>query len=128
MAKYISGRQKNFKIGISSFSENLTSLEVIGKVGIGTTNATTSLTVIGDVKVAGVITANSFSGDGSQLSNLPLSNYSPNAGIATYANNAGIATNLKGGSGGSIPYQTSADTTSFITNGPSGYVLQSNGC
>ena len=30
MAKYVSGRQKNLKVGISSYSENLTSLEVIG--------------------------------------------------------------------------------------------------
>lgn len=37
MAKYTSGRQKNLKVGISSYSENLTSLEVIGKVGVGTT-------------------------------------------------------------------------------------------
>jgi len=30
MAKYVSGRQKNIKVGITSYSENLTSLEVIG--------------------------------------------------------------------------------------------------
>lgn len=30
MTKYTSGRQKNLKVGISSYSENLTSLEVIG--------------------------------------------------------------------------------------------------
>jgi hypothetical protein len=30
MAKYVSGRQKNLKVGLSSYSENLTSLEVIG--------------------------------------------------------------------------------------------------
>ena len=57
MAKYTSGRQRNLKIGISSFSEDLTSLEVIGKVGIGTTNATSALTVQGDVLVSGVTTS-----------------------------------------------------------------------
>ena len=41
--------------------------------------------------VTGVLTATSFSGDGSQLSGIDLS-YTPNAGIATYADNAGIAT------------------------------------
>ena len=56
MAKYTSGRQKNLKIGISSYSENLTSLEVIGKVGIGTTNATSKLTVVGDVYISGIST------------------------------------------------------------------------
>ena len=58
MAKYTSGRQKNLKIGISSYSENLTSLEVIGKVGIGTTNATSKLWVDGDGYFTGILTAN----------------------------------------------------------------------
>jgi hypothetical protein len=58
MAKYTSGRQKNLKIGISSYSENLTSLEVIGKVGIGTTNAGgRSLYVIGNTEISGIVTA-----------------------------------------------------------------------
>jgi len=57
MAKYTSGRQKNLKVGISSYSENLTSLEVIGKVGIGTTNpGGRSLYVIGNVEITGVTT------------------------------------------------------------------------
>jgi microcystin-dependent protein len=34
--------------------------------------------------------------------------------IADYAHNAGISTNLKGGAAGSIPYQTSANTTTFL--------------
>ena len=62
MAKYTSGRQKNLKVGLSSYSENLTSLEVIGKVGIGTTNATSSLYVVGNEYVSGVITATTFYG------------------------------------------------------------------
>jgi hypothetical protein len=71
MAKYTSGRQKNLKIGISSYSENLTSLEVIGNVGIGTTNATSKLTVSGNVNVIGVVTATSFSGSGAGLTSIP---------------------------------------------------------
>jgi hypothetical protein len=44
MAKgYISNRQQNLKIGISSYTESQTVLEVTGKVGIGTTNATAGL-------------------------------------------------------------------------------------
>lgn len=38
MAKYTSNRLKDLKIGISSYSENLQSLSVIGRVGIGSTN------------------------------------------------------------------------------------------
>jgi hypothetical protein len=49
--------------------------------------------------------------------------YADSAGIATYAGNAGIATNLKGGSAGNIPYQSGADTTSFLTLGTSSQVL-----
>jgi hypothetical protein len=58
MAKgYISNRQQNLKIGISSYTENQTVLEVIGKVGIGTTNPTSKLHVIGDTNISGIATA-----------------------------------------------------------------------
>jgi hypothetical protein len=60
MAKYVSGRQKNLKVGISSYSENLTSIEVIGNVGIATTNATSKLYVVGDGYFTGVVTASDF--------------------------------------------------------------------
>ena len=66
-------------------------------VGIGTTNPTSKLHVVGDGRFTGVVTATSFSG------------------------------NLKGGSGGTIVYQSATDTTAFLANGTGGYVLQSNG-
>jgi|688.fasta_scaffold01227_35 hypothetical protein len=44
-----------------------------------------------------------------------------------YADNAGIATNLKGGAGGSIPYQSAANTTTFVAVGAAGSILQSDG-
>ena len=53
--------------------------------------------------------------------------YVDNAGIATYATNAGLSTNLKGGLAGNIPYQSAPDTTTFLANGSSGTILQSNG-
>ena len=40
-------------------------------VGIGTTNVTSKLTVVGDANISGVATASSFSGSGSGLTNLP---------------------------------------------------------
>jgi hypothetical protein len=46
--------------------------------------------------------------------------------IADYVSNSGIATNLKGGTAGDIPYQTAADTTTFLADpgaGGDGYVL-----
>jgi hypothetical protein len=89
MAKYVSGRHKNLKVGIASYSENLTSLEVIGNVGIATTNATSKLYVVGDTIITGVITASSFSG------NATTASYATNAGVATYASVAGVATALQ---------------------------------
>lgn len=64
---YLSNRQKNLKIGISSYTDNNTVLEVTGKVGIGTTNATSRFHVVGDVLTTGVMTATSYYGAGGYL-------------------------------------------------------------
>ena len=37
MAKYTSGRQRKLQVGLSSYSENTQVVEVIGRVGIGST-------------------------------------------------------------------------------------------
>ena len=56
-----------------------------------------------------------------------IATYATSAGIATYAINAGISTNIKGGAIGNIPYQSSPNNTTFLTNGASGTILKSNG-
>jgi hypothetical protein len=51
-------------------------------------------------------------------------------GRTAYANTATLATkadNLVGGQAGGLPYQTTTDTTTFLSIGTNGYVLQSNG-
>ena len=101
MAKFLSNRQKNLKVGISSYSENLTSLEVIGNVGIATTNATSRLWVAGDGYFTGVVTASSFSG---------------NVLTATYATSAGVSTSVIGGI--SSVTQLNVTGVSTFTNGP----------
>ena len=73
MAKYISNRQQNLKIGIVSYTENQTVLEVTGNVGIGTTNTqgyelyvNGDTNIAGDVNVGGASTfvgVGTFSGD-----------------------------------------------------------------
>ena len=42
------------------------------KIGIGTLSPTSKVEVVGDVSISGVITASSFSGDGSALTNVPF--------------------------------------------------------
>lgn len=96
MPKFLSERKRNLSVGISSYTDSSTVLEVTGRVGIGTTYASADLSVVGDVlvsgaltasdirasnnitvdgdvKVSGFITATEYYGDGSTLSNV-LSN------------------------------------------------------
>jgi hypothetical protein len=119
-----------------------------GNLGIGTTNPTSKLSVVGDGNFTGVVTASSFSGNASSATfattagiatfatssgiatfatTAGIATFATTAGIATYADNAGISTNLKGGLVGNIPYQSATDTTVFLANGSSGTILQSNG-
>ena len=62
------------------------------------------------------------------LTNLTVTNtitgsISGNAATATSATSATTATNIAGGAAGSIPYQTAAGATTFLTAGTDGYVL-----
>ena len=59
--RYLSGRQDTLRLGIQGHSEELTSLQVLSRVGIGTTNATADLYVKGGAEVTGIITATTFS-------------------------------------------------------------------
>ena len=77
---------------------------VSGNLGIGTTNPTSKLDVVGNVKVTGIVTATTF------------------VGALT-----GTATSISGGLAGNIVYQSGPNTTTFLANGTSNYILQSNG-
>jgi Chaperone of endosialidase len=85
---------------------------------IGTAASINTINFVGNI-VSAAATAG--------IATITFLDYVSNAGFATYATNSGIATNLKGGLIGNIPYQSAADTTIFLTNGPSGTILQSNG-
>lgn len=50
-----------------------------------------------------------------------------NLGALGASDTAAKATNIVGGAGGSIPYQTAADTTALLANGTAGQYLKSNG-
>ncbi len=54
MSKFLSGRERELKVGIVSYSENKTVLEVVGNSNF-----------------TGIVTATSFQGDGSNLTNIP---------------------------------------------------------
>ena len=60
--KYLSGRQNKLKIGIPDYLQETTTLQVFGRVGIGTTNATSDLYVKGGGEFTGVVTATKFDG------------------------------------------------------------------
>jgi hypothetical protein len=51
ISPYLSGRQKILKIGVPSYTENDTALQITGKVAIGTETATASLDVAGDIRL-----------------------------------------------------------------------------
>jgi len=91
---------------------NIFSNPTTDKVGIGTTNATSKLTVAGDVSVSGVLTASSYGGT---IGNATYAGYATAAGIATYATSAGIATYAT--SAGIATYATSAGVSTSVISG-----------
>lgn len=82
------------------------------KVGIGTANATSKLTVSGDVSVSGVLTATSYGGS---IGNATYAGYATTAGIATYATSVGIATYAT--SAGIATYAISAGVSTSVISG-----------
>ena len=63
----VDGSTKNIGVATATPSQ---------KIGIGTLSPTSKVEVVGDVSISGVITATSYSGDGSGLSNVPGSSFS----------------------------------------------------
>jgi hypothetical protein len=83
---------------------------VSGNLGVGVTNPTAKLQVVGDANFTGVVTASSFSGNASSAT------YATSSGIATYATTAGVSTSVIGGIGSITQLQVSGIST--FTNGP----------
>ena len=112
MAKYLSNRQKNLKVGISSYTENRTVLEVTGdayisgNTGIGTTNPQTKLEIGG---VLGFTDDNVRIGDNTTGSNLVGIGPSPGT------NNVLIGIGAGQGLSGIIDYYSIAGITSSTT-------------
>jgi hypothetical protein len=83
---------------------------ITGSVGVGTTNPSSKLHIVGDGRFTGIVTASSFSGNASS------SGYATTAGIATYATNAGTSTSVIGGIGSITQLRVTGVST--FTNGP----------
>ena len=101
----------------SQFVTTAAGIHTLSNVGIGTTNPTSALTVSGDVKVTGIITASSFSGNATSATyatSAGIATYSSNAGIATYSSNAGIATFAT--SAGIATYASNAGIATYSSN------------
>jgi hypothetical protein len=118
MAKFLSDRQQSLKVGISSYTENNTVLQTIGKVGIGTTNAGgRSLYVIGDTEITGIVTTGSLK---------------INSGVYDVYNNVGVAGSILVSTGAGVswtkPYaaglQGIQGTQGAASQGTSGNTVQ----
>jgi len=73
MARYASDNRLNLKVGVSSFSKDLTSLEVIGRVGINSSTAQNELDVAGSVNITNGLSVggpSTFTGVGTFVSDL----------------------------------------------------------
>ena len=112
-------------------ASSILTLDFIGTRVTATASGSISTITVADyvsyADNAGIATYATNAGIATYATSAGIATYSTNAGIATYASNAGIATNLKGGLAGNIPYQSAIDTTTFLANGASGTILQSNG-
>jgi hypothetical protein len=97
-------------------SSTLVFIPSSGNLGIGTTNPTSKLFVVGDGRFTGVVTATSFSGTLSgYASSAGISTYATTAGIATYATTAGIATYAT--TAGIATYATSSGVSTSVIGG-----------
>ena len=136
MTRYASKDFKDLKVGIDNFSDDKTSLEVVGRLGVNTDFAQQEFhvegsayfsssigigtTAPGDVvdvtnreKISvGIVTANEYYGSGLGLT-----------GITS----AGSAINIFGGAAGQLLYQEATGVTTFFENGSTGQGLYSRG-
>ena len=99
--RFLSGRQQEQKIGIEGSTENQKVLEVVGRVGIGTTifEPTSELDVRGDATVSGILTVSnivvtSAAGGVFEIDKLRVTGISTFVGISTFENNLFVGSNL----------------------------------
>ncbi|MBM37767.1 MAG: hypothetical protein CMO97_01725 [Woeseia sp.] len=124
ISPYVSGKLKELKVGITSFSENKTSLQVTGNIGVGTTNPHASVSAANtSVLAVGILTANKifstgfgqFTGGGIAVDNIVGTALSI-SGISTLANVKIASGNVAIGTDDATA-QVSASNTSILAVG-----------
>ena len=122
---YLSGKKRSLKLGVSGHSENSTSLQTVGGVGIGTTNTDKrALYVVGNTEITGVLTASQFKGDGSGLTGVAATDHVSTfdlvvAGISTFHDDVRIT----GGGINAVGVITGTSFDGAITE----WIITSNG-
>lgn len=123
-------------VGLGNASNTVTgALQVAGGVGIGLDfyagGAVNGATLTGrnltQDRLVLVGASGQLTDDGDLTWNSGLNQIEGRIAYANTATSANSATNLVGGLAGSLPYQSAPDTTTFLSIGTNGYVLQSNG-
>ena len=124
ISPYTSGKVKDLKVGLSSYSEGKTSLQITGNVGIGTTNPYAAVGASNtSVLAVGILTANKifstdfgqFTGGGILVDNIVGSALSV-SGISTLANVKIAGGNVAIGTDDATA-QVSASNTSILAVG-----------
>ena len=136
MPRYASDNRLNLKVGVNSFSDGKTSLEVSGRVGVNTDSAMQDLDIRGDVHISGSIgIGTTVPGDIVDVTNrskisvgIVTANEYYGSGLGlTGITSAGSAVNVFGGAAGKLLYQDEPGVTAFFDNGSTGQVLYSRG-
>lgn len=136
MARYGSNDRLNLKVGVGSFSEEKTSLEVVGRIGLNTDAAIQDLDVRGNVYISGSIgIGTSTPTDAVDVNNTEVVNVGVVTANEYYGSGLGLtgitsatnATNIYGGAAGQILYQAQPGVTSAFENGSVNQVLASRG-
>ena len=120
---YVSNTEKNLKIGVSNYSEDKVSLEVIGLVGIGSTTPTDILDVQGTTKSKGlnITGVSTFAGITTNTGTL-FANQLNVAGVSTFNDNVVIISDKNLGVGDlSIKHFDSISVASITL--PSGQII-----